>query len=106
MHGAGKDAAHHNPEQRHRAEQAAGNGTHHGTETGDVQQLNQENLPHRQGHEVHAIGLAHAGHGHLHVHTIHLLGKAAIPQIPCHQQQNADEISNESQHIYIKSVGG
>ena len=55
MHRAGKNTAEHDPQECTRPIQRAEDGTKDRSQSGDVEKLNHENPPGRQGHIVHPI---------------------------------------------------
>ena len=61
VNGTGEDAAEDDPDQRHRAVERAQNRTVDRPEPGDVQQLDEEDLPGRHNHVIHTIRHGHSG---------------------------------------------
>ena len=91
MHGSAEDAAQHDPEVGRRAELRAHDGPEDGPRTGDVQELDHEDLPRGHGDEIDAVRLGDGGRGTRRVRTEHPLYELAVEQVSQDQCDDADE---------------
>ena len=104
VHGSGKDAPEDDPEQRRRAEEGAGQSSEHRAEAGDVEQLDKEDLPGRQRHVVHAVGMRHAGHHLRPGGTVDFFGEAPVKEVPGPEQDRTENKNKQTGHRNARDV--
>ena len=86
MHAAAQDGTKDDPQVHTGTPAGTGQGAEDGTQTGDVQQLNEEQPPGLHGGVVHAVGVGHS-RGLAIIHTEDLLDELAV-QGKTHDQDN------------------
>ena len=88
VHRAAEDAPHGDDPKALPAELDADDDADDGPHAGDVEQLDEHVLPHRQGHVVHAVGLGVAGRGAV-VGAQEALNEAPIGEVTQDEKENA-----------------
>ena len=94
-----EDAAEGDPQKRHRPVGRTEHGAENRAEPRNVEQLDQENAPPRQGHVIHAVVKAAAGRPGRRVDADEPFQIASIREICGHQQRQAHQKSNHRKTV-------
>ena len=108
VHSAGEDGAEDDPEQGRGAVLGAQDGAEDRAKSGDVEELDEIDLPHGHGHVVHAVGHGLGGRGTAAVDPEDFLRQHAVDGVACDEQDEAEEEVGSAGHSrkpYGKFVG-
>ena len=102
MDSAAEDAAQHYPQVGGRAVQDAQDGAEDGPRAGNVEKLDEEDLPGGHGHEIHPVSQGVAGGRPVRIHSEYSGYEGAIDKISGHQDAECqDECGHDAKKVYL-----